>query len=58
MQMLIYLNYVTNIDRQQRKGSLSKVGLDCWVPEGKGGVTLAAAFFDCYSIRLLVFLLW
>lgn len=56
--MFIYLHYVTNINRQQKKGYLSKMGLDCWAPEGEGGVALAAAFFDRYSIGLLVFLLW
>jgi len=56
--MFIYLNYVTNVNRQQKKGCLTKIGLDCWAPDGEVGAALAAAFLDCYSTRLLVFLLW
>lgn len=56
MQMFIYWNYVTNSSSQQKKGYLSKIGLDCWAPESEEGVALAAVF-NCYSIGLLVFLL-
>lgn len=42
----------------EKKGSLSKKGMDCRAPEVKGGAALFFSLVCCHSLGLLVYLLW